>query len=114
MVLCKQVLWGGHGLELKRIPAWILEEHCPLLPGHPLKSQVRLNHERNSSSPDAPRQLQSPRKRRAGRTRVQHQRDDRHRFNAVVSDDWHIKSWKPGGTGKQTPSLMKAISTIVR
>ena len=31
MVLCKQILWVGHRLEFQGVPAWILEEHCPLL-----------------------------------------------------------------------------------
>jgi hypothetical protein len=30
MVLCKKVLWVGHGLEFQGIAAGILEEHGPL------------------------------------------------------------------------------------
>ena len=42
-ILRKQVVWRGHRFKLERIARGVFEEHCPLLAGSSLESDVRLD-----------------------------------------------------------------------
>ena len=45
LILGEQIRFVNHCLELKVVPAGILEEHRPLLPGSTLEPPVRLYNE---------------------------------------------------------------------
>jgi hypothetical protein len=54
VVLGEQILGPCHGFEFEVVPARILEEHGPLLPGHALEPQVRGDDEADSVIVQAP------------------------------------------------------------